>query len=246
MKKASIVLLLILFRLFNLSAVQTNSDTLTINAYKTGSSSNTESLILKVYDAVTGSLNSITETDNRIIKIDNYISGTEDSHNNKLLGNVNNDEQGKLIFAIHAEGNTTGSYTVTVEMSPLAYTNNGKFELDKRIPFYFHSMTNLAYFKKSESKTVEHEGYTYTIAEDTSSVTNKSIVNGEVEGSITFKWNVSSELTSTTTMASPSNITGNDVWVYRGGIGMVISKEDYEKAPNGNYRTDVKVTLGVN
>ena len=64
MKKASIVLLLILFRLFNLSAAQTSSDTLTINAYKTGSSSNTESLILKVYDAVTGSLNSITETDN--------------------------------------------------------------------------------------------------------------------------------------------------------------------------------------
>ena len=208
-----------------------------------GSSSNTESLILKVYDAITGSLDSIANNDT--IKIDNYISGTEDSHNNKLLGNVNNSEQGKLIFAIHAEGNTTGSYTVTVEMSPLAYTNNGKFELDKRIPFYFHSMNNLAYFKKSESKTVEHEGYTYTIVED-SSVVNRIVVDDTTNKSIKFKWDVSSELTSTTTTASASNITGNDVWVYRGGIGMVISKEDYEKAPNGNYRTDVKVTLEVN
>ncbi len=245
MKKASIVLLLILFTLVNLSAVQTNSDTdtLTINAYKTGSSPNTESLILKVYDAVTGSLDSIANGDT--ISIDNYISGTEDSHNNKLLGDVNStNEQGKLIFAIHAEGNTTGSFTVKVEMSPLAYTNNGKFELDKRIPFYFHSMNNLAYFKKSESKTVEHEGYTYTIAEE--SPVDKSIVNGTDEGSITFTWKVSSALSSTSTTASASNITGNDVWVYHGGIGMVISKDDYIKAPNGKYATKVTVTLEVN
>ena len=240
MKKASIVLLLIIFTLFNLSAGMTSSDTLNINAYKTGSSSNTESLILKVYDAVTGSLDSIAN--NGTIKIDNYISGTEDSHNNKLLGYVYNNEQGKLIFAIHAEGNTTGSFTVKVEMSPLAYTNN--IDLDKRIPFYFHSMNNLAYFKKSESKTVEHEGYTYTIAEE--SPVDKSIVNGTDKGSITFTWKVSSALTSTSTTASASNITGNDVWVYHGGIGMVISKDDYIKAPNGKYATKVTVTLEVN
>lgn len=237
MKKASIVLLLILFRLFNLSAVQTSSDTLTINAYKMGSSSNTESLILKVYDAVTGSLDSIAN-DGKSIKIDKYISGTEDSHNNKLLGNVYNNEQGKLIFAIHAEGNTTGSYTVTVEMSPLAYKNNGEFDLDKRIPFYFHLMNNLAYFKKSESKTVVHEGYTYTIAEDNTSEGSK-IVDDKNNKSITFKWNVSPAT------ATAPNITGNDVWVYHGGIGMVISKEDYEKVPNGNYATNVTVTLEV-
>lgn len=238
MKKASIVLLLILFRLFNLSAVQTSSDKLTINAYKMGSISNTESLILKVYDAVTGSLDSIANN-GKIIKIDNYISGTEDSHNNKLLGNVNNNEQGKLIFAIHAEGNTIGSYTVTVKMSPLAYKkDSNQVDVNERIPFYFHLMNNLAYFKKSESKTVVHEGNTYTITEG--SVGSGIVVADDTNKHITFTWNVRSAT------ATAPNITGNDVWVYHGGIGMVISKEDYEKAPNGNYATDVTVTLEVN
>lgn len=229
MKKGIIVLLLIAFLAFSLSATDSSSAMLNINAYKTGSGSTEESLILKVYDSVTGSLSTLEN--NGKIEIDDYLSTTDTSNN--LMGDLSNVSTGRLIFVTHVEGNMTGSFTLTVNMTPLAYTDNGKFDIDKRIPFYFHPMNVLCYFKNAGSTT----NGTYTIANNTTS-TKGTFVNTKDNGYIGFTWKVSN--TGSDTLMS------DDVWVYRGGVGMVISKDDYAKSPNGKYASTVTVTLEVN
>ena len=229
MKKGIIVLLLIASLVFSLSATDRSEATLKINAYKTGSCSTEEQLILKVYDSVTGSLTTLENNDK--IDIDDYLSTTDTS--NKLLGEVSKSSTGRLLFVTHVEGNMTGSFTIKVVMSPLAYTDNGKFDLDKRIPFYFHPMNVLYYFKNAGAKT----NGTYTIADNTTSTTG-TIVNTKTDGSISFNWNVSN--------TGSDKLISDDVWVYRGGVGMVISKDDYAKSPNGKYASTVTVTLEAN
>ncbi len=229
MKKGIIVLLLIASLVFSLSATDRSEATLKINAYKTGSGSTEEQLILKVYDSVTGSLTTLENNDK--IDIDDYLSTTDTS--NKLLGEVSKSSTGRLLFVTHVEGNMTGSFTIKVVMSPLAYTDNGKFDLDKRIPFYFHPMNVLYYFKNAGAKT----NGTYTIADNTTSTTG-TIVNTKTDGSISFNWNVSN--------TGSDKLISDDVWVYRGGVGMVISKDDYAKSPNGKYASTVTVTLEAN
>lgn len=229
MKKGIIVLLLIASLVFSLSATDRSETTLKINAYKTGSGSTEEQLILKVYDSVTGSLTTLENNDK--IDIDDYLSTTDTS--NKLLGEVSKSSTGRLLFVTHVEGNMTGSFTIKVVMSPLAYTDNGKFDLDKRIPFYFHPMNVLYYFKNAGAKT----NGTYTIADNTTSTTG-TIVNTKTDGSISFNWNVSN--------TGSDKLISDDVWVYRGGVGMVISKDDYAKSPNGKYASTVTVTLEAN
>lgn len=229
MKKGIIVLLLIAIIAFSLSANDRSEAALKINAYKTGSGSTEEYLILKIYDSVTGSLTTLENNDK--IDIDDYLSTTDAS--NKLLGEVSNSPAGRLVFVTHVEGNITGSFTVKVEMTPLAYSDNGKFDLDKRIPFYFHPMNVLYYFKKAEATTTG----TYTIA-DNSSSTAGTTVNTKDNGSINFNWNV--------TNTEIDALVSDDAWVYRGGVGMVISKDDYAKSPNGKYASTVTITLGVN
>ncbi len=229
MKKGIIVLLLIASLVFSLSATDRSEATLKINAYKTGSGSTEEQLILKVYDSVTGSLTTLGNNDK--IDIDDYLSTTDTS--NKLLGEVSTSSTGRLLFVTHVEGNMTGSFTIKVVMSPLAYRDNGKFDLDKRIPFYFHPMNVLCYFKNAGAKT----NGTYTIAGNTTSTTG-AIVNTTDNGSISFNWKVSN--------TGGDKLISDDVWVYRGGVGMVISKDDYAKSPNGKYASTVTVTLEAN
>lgn len=217
-----IAALLLLFPL-SLFAVDTASDALTIRAYKVAiPKDGDEHVEMRVFDAITDSLKEISE--GGTVDLSRYVSGSIDG--NSLIGDASSAKTGRLIYAFNVEGNTMGSYGVTIEMNPFVLMNGETEVKSDTINYYFHTMNDFAYFKGSESLTsMDGAKFLYvstTVGSKADASYNKISIPFSIYG-----------LTKPTT----------DVWTIRCGIGLVIDQSEYTKAPNGRYRATAKITL---
>lgn len=221
-----IIMLLVSVPLCLFSSIRTASDSLTIRAYKMATPEDgKEHIEMKIYDAVVDSLKTIG--DGESINLNKFLSGSLE--NNALIGSATSGSTGRLVYAFNIEGNTMGDYSVTIEMKPFVLMNGEEEISDNKIRYYFHVMNDYSFFKGTESDiSIDGAKVKYiknTIGAQTDSTGGKIKVSFFISG-----------------LSRPSE----DVWTVRGGIGIVMDKNDYDSAPNGKYRAIAKVTLTEN
>ena len=130
----------------------------------------------------------------------------------------------KVIFSYRVVGNTTGSYTVSISISPLS--SNGKTIATQ------HGLVNKnEIFQSSSASTITNSNGRFSIEQGEAGVLTPDQSDGG-----------NTELTYTWTVNGPDADT-IPVWIARGAVTMGIDPVTYEDAPFGTYTSQVTVKL---
>jgi hypothetical protein len=253
MKKLIILLLVMMAAVFSVDAADSTTptttktygtgDTLTIKAYKKDKSAG-PIYTLKVVDALTGSLDDITQysESSREINIDDYV--------NKFIGTFN-DKVGlskKAIFSIHVGGNvksasSESNFEVSVTFGDFAlYTwdNDNKVwaktKNENEVISVQYFMQDMNYFFTSTGTTSaeDESSYEETISSDTEDQ-NVTVDSLNSSKTLSFSWNVWSDNTALTTT--------QNYWDVEVMFAMIIDSSTYEEKNNGTYRAPITITL---
>ncbi len=242
MKKLLILLLVLMTAVFSVSAADSTEDTgtattaanagqktLEVVAYKKDKSQ--ESLTMKIIDALTGALDTITAGQRIDMSnyVNKYVDTVKDSYTDLELGK-------KAIFSIHVSGNVTGTYVCTITIKEFAKwtdtDNSGAhtYSPDYVIHANYYLRQIQAVFSETETSTKDSSK---TISKSTMT-TDVETKKGSGEKTLQFKWTVS------------ENVTNNDYWDVRAMVAMVLKTDVYKddsSVPNGVYEAPITVTI---
>ena len=218
--KKLIAIILINFSLFLCFSVTTETASFTVRAYKVGSQEDSY-LNMGVYDALTGTLQTVDSSYNKI----DLTPYTNNLKSNSIGTSSSVEPYDKhVIFSFRVSGNYNGSFKCTVDI--------GAFELQtdktKTITAYYEMRDVSCIFLTNYSTTGKDEG--------------KTQIDSKVE-SITVP--SSGTVTPLSVQWSVSKLTKLQNWRLQGSVGMAIKKEDYTAADPGVYKAAVKITLEV-
>ena len=232
MKK--IVLLVLVFLIFTVSlysdAIKTNPGTFEIKGYKLNRNAG---VTITLVDALTGSLKEISADEN--LNINGYFTPGQAS-------STKEDNVDDIAFAYRVSGNSTGSYTVGITVTP--FIQKIKDENDKEIDgdviktAYFLVNETVRFLDSNKETTIDYEENLKGLKIDGNDSGNKS-------SGILLNSSQSSTLSDSFEISGDSNDT-NDFWIARGAIGFVVDSDSYEKAPEGEYKALITVKLEDN
>lgn len=202
---------------------------LEIKAYKVNMAESSVEMVIT--DALTEDLNPIL--DNNSLDVTNHLSD--------LLGpDASITDFGRsVVFSYRVSGTLKGDFDISLLFSPLYYGGEVSEETGKLINV-FYSLQNENYVFLDSSSSVSETGYTISQKPDG----NKDGVAGVGEN-----YHKQLELNTGWTVAdSQGSVTGNSpLWIARGAIGMVISRDNidfgYNNVVPGKYIGTVKVML---
>ena len=218
--KKLIAIILINISLFLCFSVTTETASFTVRAYKVGSQEDSY-LNMGVYDALTGTLQTVDSSYNEI----DLTPYTNNIRSNSIGTSSSVEPYDRhVIFSFRVSGNYNGSFKCTVDI--------GAFELQtdktKTITAYYEMRDVSCIFLTNYSTTGKDEG--------------KTQIDSKVE-SITVP--SSGTVTPLSVQWSVSELTKLQNWRLQGSVGMAIKKEDYTAADPGVYKAAVKITLEV-
>lgn len=217
------------------SALSYASETvdLDIKAYKVGHSSEA-SVEMVITDALTEDLNPIS--DGKPLDVTSHLSD--------LLGPsaAITDFGRNVVFSYRVSGTLRGNFDITLSFSPLYYGGENTEATGKLINV-FYSLQNENYVFLESSSSVSETG-------DTISQTSGG--NKEGIAGVGIDYYKKLELRTEWTVAdSQGSVTGNSpLWIARGAVGMVISRDNenfgYNNVDPGKYIGTVNITLTYN
>ena len=221
--KKLIAIILINISLFLCFSVTTETASFTVRAYKVGSS-DVEYIDMGVYDALTGTLKSVTSGSTiHLTPYTNDLKTTASSFSSSSLEPY--DEH--VIFSFRVSGNNTGSFTCNVSISPLKKEKNVSTDPDEIIKAYYELRDTTCVFTTNYKTTGKNGGTTSISSGATTSMT----VNSS-SGTLSSSWTV--------------NTSSLENWRFQGSVGMAIMTSDYSSASNGVYKANVTISLVVN
>lgn len=221
--KKLIAIILINISLFLCFSVTTETASFTVRAYKVGSS-DVEYIDMGVYDALTGTLKSVTSGSTiHLTPYTNDLKTKASSFSSSSLEPY--DEH--VIFSFRVSGNNTGSFTCNVSISPLKKEKNVSTDPDEIIKAYYELRDTTCVFTTNYKTTGKNGGTTSISSGATTSMT----VNSS-SGTLSSSWTV--------------NTSSLENWRFQGSVGMAIMTSDYSSASNGVYKANVTISLVVN
>ena len=231
MRKIATILISMLLVLIPLSA-STDEAVLDIKAYKLGGAG--EFIELTITDALNKSLNVVgTNTDSTEtpkLDITDYI----DDYLGRLpSGETSSNVYGDVLFSYRLDGTVQGKYDIDVTLSPFEEDGEGTDCVDA----YFALQNENVVFNAT-NKTESADGFSISLLD---SGTKSDVTGTENENDTSHK-NV--KLKTSIQIAGPDNAnSSSDIWIARGAVFAIISRQDYESVSNNEYRSTVTVTV---
>ncbi|MGN0841285.1 MAG: hypothetical protein ACI4NB_10705 [Candidatus Ornithospirochaeta sp.] len=218
--KKLIAIILINFSLFLCFSVTTETASFTVRAYKVGSQEDSY-LNMGVYDALTGTLQTVDSSYNKI----DLTPYTNNLKSNSIGTSSSVEPYDKhVIFSFRVSGNYNGSFKCTVDI--------GAFELQtdktKTITAYYEMRDVSCVFLTNYSTTITKGGKTQIDAK----TENVTVPSSGTITPISVTWTV-------------KELTELENWRLQGSVGMAIEKDKYSSAANGVYKASVTITLEV-
>ena len=218
--KKLIAIILINFSLFLCFSVTTETASFTVRAYKVGSQEDSY-LNMGVYDALTGTLQTVDSSYNEI----DLTPYTNNIRSNSIGTSSSVEPYDRhVIFSFRVSGNYNGSFKCTVDI--------GAFELQtdktKTITAYYEMRDVSCVFLTNYSTTITKGGKTQIDAK----TENVTVPSSGTITPISVTWTV-------------KELTELENWRLQGSVGMAIEKDKYSSAANGVYKASVTITLEV-
>ena len=220
MKKVIITILVLLATSFSLFAVTSDTASFMVRAYKVGTHDDSY-LNMGVYDALTGTLQTVDSSYNKI----DLTPYTNNLKSNSIGTSSSVEPYDRhVIFSFRVSGNYNGSFKCTVDI--------GAFELQtdktKTITAYYEMRDVSCVFLTNYSTTITKGGKTQIDAK----TENVTVPSSGTITPISVTWTV-------------KELTELENWRLQGSVGMAIEKEKYSSAANGVYKASVTITLEV-
>ena len=242
MKKSKLIrltsiLLMLGFSALNLTAV-VSEENLEIKAYKNYSAENGDFMAVYITDAITSSLSLILESRENFnasgkpqnLDITPYVE-------KQLLGDIANPNisEENIAFSYRVVGNQICHYTLELSIEPFIQQVESTSEY--RINAYYEKLNENAVFQATSSDESIDNWHVYLTSLSSSGSTSSSN-----NAYIKAEWTVEDAYGQShhDNKGNPSE----DMWIIRGAVAVVIDREDYAGAPNGDYKAycTVKVT----
>lgn len=253
-----LLLLIMALSMAGLSAV-VSTQSLDIKAYKNHAEATNEEGYIGVYitDAMTDSLAVVAENDvsgdtnattvkGRDMDITNYMK-------EPVLGEISSNpsiSEENILFSYRVVGNLRGRYTINFNITPFNGSDN-----NSRIDASYKLVNETLNFHGINSTSIDSDWKLETVSGNKNGSTlNMNSID------ISAKWNVSQqvwEVGDWTVRPWHDDFNGNDFnwrgnpnfdispypWYARGSVAIVVDKEGYEKAPDGEYRATCTVEV---
>ena len=243
MKRIMLFLVVLIMPLFLIYAVEEtesrNFAELNLRGYKIGVE--VEPYVV-ITDAITESLEIVSAESHDVSGSNTTIEEIDISkHIDTFLGNINSTSNeffsDQMVFSYRVVGNTTGSFTLTMNMSDLIWVNESEIDIsadaDNTIGTRY-DLSNLSYaFHGAYSDKYENSSIGFS-----ESLNTKRAIPSSGSASLVSKWTVSNGEDETTPLP----------WIHRGAVAMTISSSDYSYDtghPVGKYEAKVEVILSV-
>ena len=218
--KKRIAIIVISLSLSLCFAVTSETASFTVRAYKVGSQEDSY-LNMGIYDALTGTLQTVDSSYNKI----DLTPYTNNLKSNSIGTSSSVKPYDKhVIFSFRVSGNYNGSFKCTVDI--------GAFELqtDK-------TKTITAYYEMRDVSCVCLTNYSTTIPKGGKTQIDAKTENVTVPSSGT--------ITPISVTWTVKELTELENWRLQGSVGMAIEKDKYSSAANGVYKASVTITLEV-
>ena len=263
-----LLLLIMALSMSGLSAV-VSTQSLDIKAYKNYAEATNEEGYIGVYitDAMTDSLEVVAENDvsgntnattvkGRDMDITSYMK-------EPVLGEVSSNpsiSEENILFSYRVVGNLRGRYTINFNITPFnGSDNNSRIDAAYKLvneTLNFHGYGSLTFTEPGE------HGDIWTLAKNNGGTKSGSTAGGS-SMNISAGWTLTQEIWDNgfwgwgAGYEDYSNFNGNDFdrrgnpdfdttpypWYARGSVAIVVDKEGYEKAPDGEYRATCTVEV---
>lgn len=224
MKKIALILIILSILAFPAfsDALWDTPGKFTIKGYKLN---RIEEPNLIVVDALTGSLNEIDADD--ALVIDGYYT----------LGDSSSTIVDDIAFSYRVRSTKAGSFTVTLTVNPfvLETTESTKPVITTR---YFLVNETVRFLDSNTDHTSDY-------VEDSNGLIIEDVTTGKTATaalSAVPDEDSPVQLVDKFSIRGSSNNSG-DVWIARGALGFIIDSASYEKAPDGEYRANITITL---
>lgn len=262
MKRTLTLLLILLLSAISLFAVET-SDTLKVVAYKKEKSS-TPTNSLQVIDALTGTLKTIPNGssgshdhhyDDKHLNMSDYINNYLDDSSRTF---TDLELSKKALFSVHVNGNSTGTYTVSISFGKFANLDSTNYPnaVIKNV-YYLRKFNAFFTSEGTSTSTISKSGTTYYCSVEkgtysTEKITVDSTTTQGTGDSLSFSWKVGSKTNSSGSYVYTKD-TVIDYWEAEAMVALIIDKTTYtskdtsgnDVIPNGEYEAVITVSLTV-
>ena len=229
MRKIAICLITLMIIIFPCYSAVSDEVQLEIKAYKLGGKE--EFIELTITDALSGSLNivegtsDVSTTNQARLDISDYI---EDFLGRLPSAETTSDLYGGILFSYRLDGNLPGNYDIDITLS--SFKKDGGSDI---VNAYFGLVNENVIFNGT-SKTESAGGFSISRVDEAND-DEWGVTSGETKAS----------LHTGVSITSPAGAgkTTDDIWIARGAVYSIISSGEYESASNGEYISDVTVTI---
>lgn len=252
MKKCKLIRLISILLVFGFATINLyagSEETLEIKAYKNYHASE-GFLAVYITDAITSSLKLVAESEGAAVAdiepinitpyVENSFLGTVPSSYKEDIVSEEN-----IVFSYRVVGNLSSSYTISFTINPFVQDAAGESHL---IAAYYQILNENAVFQGTSS-TDSSDSPSWRINLTPSN--SHGIASSNNSAELSANWNVQYQYQNwrgnyyyydTDSSHSPSS----DSWIVRGAVAVIVDREDYQAAPNGDYEAICKVRVTSN